>query len=62
MTLTPAPRRDGLAGLWRGLLAGLLMAPRPGLAFAVVERLQPALVRTLEPAGLAQNSRVDPAV
>ena len=37
--------QDGLAGLWRGLLAGLLMAPRPGLAFAVVEQLQPALVR-----------------
>lgn len=36
---------DGLFGLWRGLLAGLLMAPRPGLAFVVVELLQPFFVR-----------------
>lgn len=36
---------DGLFGLWRGLLAGLLMSPRPGLAFVVVELLQPFFVR-----------------
>lgn len=38
-------RADGLFGLWRGLLAGLLMAPRPGIAFVVVELLQPFFMR-----------------
>lgn len=36
---------DGPFGLWRGLLAGLLMSPRPGLAFVVVELLQPFFMR-----------------
>ena len=27
-----------LAGLWRGLVAGFLMAPRPGITFVVVVR------------------------
>ena len=34
-------KADGPFGLWRGLLAGLLMAPRPGLNFVFVELLQP---------------------
>eukprot|EP01050_Picozoa_sp_SAG11_P008334 SAG11_NODE_729_length_7489_cov_17.662246_3_plen_310_part_00 len=38
-------RQDGVAGLWRGLLAGLFLCPRPGLNFVVVELLQPLLVR-----------------
>ena len=35
-SLQGGTEQDGVAGLWRGLLAGLLLAPRPGLNFVVV--------------------------
>lgn len=37
-------QHSGMGGLWRGLLAALLMCPRPGLAFVVVEFLQPLCI------------------